>query len=81
MEKRLRSGKVFVDWSQNNRHKTTVAPYSLRAAEEPSVSTPVTWDEVDSGVELRFGPDEVLERVDRHGDLLEPLLTLGQKLP
>ncbi|MCO5992523.1 non-homologous end-joining DNA ligase [Actinoallomurus rhizosphaericola] len=81
MEKRLRSGKVFVDWSQNNRHKTTVAPYSLRAAEEPSVSTPVTWDEVDSGAELRFGPDEVRERVERHGDLLEPLLTLRQKLP
>ncbi|GAB3985778.1 non-homologous end-joining DNA ligase [Actinoallomurus acanthiterrae] len=81
MEKRLRSGKVFVDWSQNNRHKTTVAPYSLRAAEEPSVSAPVTWDEVDSDAELRFGPDEVLERVDRHGDLLEPLMTLRQKLP
>ncbi|MFL6055844.1 MAG: non-homologous end-joining DNA ligase [Actinoallomurus sp.] len=81
MDKKLRSGKVFVDWSQNNRHKTTVAPYSLRAAEEPSVSTPVTWDEVDSGAELRFGPDEVRERVEQHGDLLEPLLTLRQKLP
>jgi DNA ligase D-like protein (predicted polymerase) len=81
MEKKLRPGKVFVDWSQNNRHKTTVAPYSLRAAEEPSVSTPVTWDEVDSGAELRFGPDEVRERVERHGDLLQPLLALRQKLP
>lgn len=61
--------------------RTTVAPYSLPAAEEPSVSTPVTWDEVDAGAELRFGPDEVRERVERHGDLLEPLLTLRQKLP
>jgi bifunctional non-homologous end joining protein LigD len=74
MDKKLRKGKVFVDWSQNNRHKTTVAPYSLRAAPEPSVSAPVTWEEVDSGGDLRFSPDEVLERVDEHGDLLEPLL-------
>jgi bifunctional non-homologous end joining protein LigD len=81
MEKRLRHGKVFVDWSQNNRHKTTVAPYSLRAADEPSVSTPVTWDELEAGTDLRFGPDEVRERVDRNGDLFEPLLTVRQKLP
>jgi DNA ligase D-like protein (predicted polymerase) len=74
MDKKLRKGKVFVDWSQNNRHKTTVAPYSLRAASEPTVSTPVTWDEVDSGADLRFFPDDVLDRVDEHGDLLEPLL-------
>jgi bifunctional non-homologous end joining protein LigD len=81
MEKKLRKGKVFVDWSQNNRHKTTVAPYSLRAASEPSVSTPVTWDEIDGDAELRFGPDDVRERVEEHGDLLAPLLELRQKLP
>jgi bifunctional non-homologous end joining protein LigD len=81
MDKRLRRGKVFVDWSQNNRHKTTVAPYSLRAAEEPYVSTPVTWDEIEGDSELRFGPDDVRDRVERDGDLLEPLLELRQKLP
>jgi bifunctional non-homologous end joining protein LigD len=81
MDKKLRRGKVFVDWSQNNRHKTTVAPYSLRAAEEPYVSTPVTWDEIEGDVELRFGPDDVRARVERDGDLLEPLLELRQKLP
>jgi bifunctional non-homologous end joining protein LigD len=80
MDKKLRRGKVFVDWSQNNRHKTTVAPYSLRAAEEPCVSTPVTWDEVEGGDSLRFLPDDVLERVDEHDDLLAPLLELRQKL-
>jgi bifunctional non-homologous end joining protein LigD len=79
MDKKLRKGKVFVDWSQNNRHKTTVAPYSLRAAPEPSVSTPVTWDEVESGADLRFSPDDVLERFDSDGDLLEPLLAARAK--
>jgi bifunctional non-homologous end joining protein LigD len=77
MERRLRKGKVFVDWSQNNPAKTTVAPYSLRAADVPSVSTPITWDELEEcrGAEdLRFSPEEVLDRVDEHGDLLEPLL-------
>jgi bifunctional non-homologous end joining protein LigD len=81
MDKKLRTGKVFVDWSQNNRHKTTVAPYSLRAAGEPSVSAPVTWEEVEGGTDLRFGPDQVRERVDHLGDLLEPLLQVRQKLP
>jgi bifunctional non-homologous end joining protein LigD len=81
MDKKLRRGKVFVDWSQNNRHKTTVAPYSLRAAEEPYVSTPVTWDEIEGDGELRFGPDDVRDRVERDGDLLAPLLELRQKLP
>jgi bifunctional non-homologous end joining protein LigD len=81
MDKRLRRGKVFVDWSQNNRHKTTVAPYSLRAAEAPYVSTPVTWDEIEGEAGLRFGPDDVRDRVERDGDLLEPLLELRQKLP
>ncbi|MFB4312671.1 non-homologous end-joining DNA ligase [Actinomadura sp. 21ATH] len=77
MEKRLRKGKVLVDWSQNNPAKTTVAPYSLRAADSPSVSAPVTWKELegcDDAARLRFGPDEVLSRVDEHGDLLAPLL-------
>jgi bifunctional non-homologous end joining protein LigD len=80
MDKRLRRGKVFVDWSQNNRHKTTVAPYSLRAAPEPYVSTPLTWDEIEDDIDLRFGPDDVRERVEEHGDLLTPLLELRQKL-
>lgn len=81
MNKRLRTGRVFVDWSQNNRHKTTVAPYSLRAAAEPSVSAPVMWEEVEGDTDLWFGPDDVRERAERHGDLLAPLLELRQKLP
>jgi bifunctional non-homologous end joining protein LigD len=81
MDKKLRRGKVFVDWSQNNRHKTTVAPYSLRAAPEPYASTPVTWDEVESDARLEFGPDDVLERVERDGDLLAPMLELRPRLP
>lgn len=84
MDKRLRKGKVFVDWSQNNPAKTTVAPYSLRAAHTPSVSAPVTWDELEDARgpdDLTFTPGEVLERVDKHGDLLEPLLERRQPLP
>jgi bifunctional non-homologous end joining protein LigD len=84
MAKRLRKGKIFVDWSQNNPAKTTVAPYSLRAADAPTVSTPVTWEEVEECREpedLRFVADEVLERVEEHGDLFQPLLTDRQKLP
>ncbi|GAB2839655.1 hypothetical protein GCM10027176_49490 [Actinoallomurus bryophytorum] len=81
MDKKLRHGKVFVDWSQNNRHKTTVAPYSLRAAPEPYVSTPVTWDEIENNADLEFGPDDVLERVERDGDLLAPMLELHPGLP
>jgi bifunctional non-homologous end joining protein LigD len=75
MDKRLRRGKVFVDWSQNNGAKTTVAPYSLRAADEPSVSTPVTWAEVENTeAPTVFEPGDVLARVERDGDLLAPLL-------
>jgi bifunctional non-homologous end joining protein LigD len=85
MAKAERPGKIFVDWSQNAFHKTTIAPYSLRARPEPTVSTPVTWDEVDvcasSGEELRFTSDEVLARVDEFGDLFEPVLTVEQELP
>jgi bifunctional non-homologous end joining protein LigD len=82
MTKRLRPGKVFIDWSQNNAAKTTVAPYSLRAEPVPTVSTPLTWDEVESGGGVpRFSPAQVLERVDRHGDLLADLLTAGPEIP
>jgi len=85
MAKDRRPGKIFVDWSQNAFHKTTIAPYSLRARDEPTVSTPVSWDEVvacaDGEFELRFVSDEVLARVDADGDLFEPLLTTQQELP
>lgn len=77
MTKSLRKGKVFIDWSQNNAAKTTVAPYSLRARSEPTVSTPVTWDEVEGCTkahQLQFTSDEVLKRVAERGDLLKPLL-------
>lgn len=86
-KKTLRPGKVLIDWSQNDRHKTTVGVYSLRARDLPTVSTPVTWDEVEACAEegdplaLRFDKDAVLARVDEHGDLFEPVLTLRQELP
>jgi bifunctional non-homologous end joining protein LigD len=69
MTKSLRPGKVLVDWSQNNPAKTTVAPYSLRAREAPTVSTPLTWDEVAAGGPLRFTVPDVLQRVEQDGDL------------
>ena len=85
MAKNRRPGKVFVDWSQNAHFKTTIAPYSLRAREEPTVSTPVAWDEVEACAagefELRFTSDDVLERVAAMGDLFEPVLTTEQQLP
>jgi bifunctional non-homologous end joining protein LigD len=87
MTKRLRKGKVFVDWSQNTESKTTVAVYSLRARERPTVSTPLDWDEVSEAAEsgdpepIRFAAADVLERVDQHGDLFAPVLELKQKLP
>jgi bifunctional non-homologous end joining protein LigD len=85
MAKAERPGKVFVDWSQNAHHKTTIAPYSLRARPEPTVSTPVAWDEVDDcaagGVELQFTSDDVLERITAHGDLFADVLTRRQELP
>jgi bifunctional non-homologous end joining protein LigD len=77
MTKVLRTGKVLIDWSQNNGSKTTVAPYSLRARENPTVSTPVSWEEVAScrqPQELFFTAEAVLDRVPRHGDLFAPLL-------
>jgi len=85
MAKSERRGKIFVDWSQNAHHKTTIAPYSLRARHDPTVSTPVSWDEVQAAVEgsvqLRFLADDVLKRVVDHGDLFEPVLTVVQHLP
>jgi bifunctional non-homologous end joining protein LigD len=86
MARRLRPGKVFIDWSQNNAAKTTVAPYSLRAQPQPTASTPLTWDEV-SDMALgevaarQFGAAEVLERIDEHGDLLADLLEPGPEVP
>lgn len=76
MSKAERPGKVFVDWSQNTHAKTTIAPYSLRAAPHPAVSTPVTWEElaaVRRPEDLRFTPGRALERVERYGDLLSGL--------
>ena len=85
MTKSLRVGKVLVDWSQNTRSKTTVAVYSLRARERPTISTPVTWDEVEAGAagddELVFEAEDVLARIEEHGDLFEPVLELKQSLP
>ena len=75
MAKDLRPHKVLVDWSQNNPAKTTVAPYSLRARPRPTVSTPLTWDEVASGGDLSFTSDDVLARVDEHGDLFAGVLS------
>jgi bifunctional non-homologous end joining protein LigD len=75
---------VFVDWSQNSRHKTTIAVYSLRARPRPTVSTPVTWDEVEAaagGEPLAFETTDVLDRVADMGDLFAETLTLEQPLP
>jgi len=87
MKKVERGGKVFVDWSQNHRSKTTIAVYSLRARERPTASTPLRWEEVEKaadsgdGSELVFEAGEVLERIERHGDLFAPVLELKQDLP
>lgn len=84
MAKTLRAGKVFIDWSQNNPAKTTVAPYSLRGRDRPTVSTPITWDEVrDCGrvEDLSFTADDVLGRVEEFGDLFEGLHESRQPLP
>jgi bifunctional non-homologous end joining protein LigD len=87
MLKVLRKGKVLVDWSQNDSHKTTVNVYSLRAVERSLVSTPVTWDEIRKAVRenrassLQFETRDVLRRVRSKGDLFAPVLTLKQKLP
>ena len=87
MKRDLRKGKVFIDWSQNDQHKTTVCVYSVRATEKPGVSTPVTWDEVEEALEsgkrslLEFSPADVLGRVEELGDLFAPVEELTQVLP
>jgi bifunctional non-homologous end joining protein LigD len=84
MDKKLRSGKVFIDWSQNNGAKTTIAPYSLRGRAEPTVSTPLTWEEVagaSDAADLVFTTVDVLDRVDTHGDLLADMPAAAARLP
>lgn len=87
MAKNLRPGKVFIDWSQNNAAKTTVSPYSLRAQPLPTVSTPLTWDEVEAGTDgepaavRQFTAAEVLARIEEYGDLMADLLDGGPELP
>jgi bifunctional non-homologous end joining protein LigD len=87
MKKELRKGKVLIDWSQNDYFKTTVCVYSLRAKQTPTVSTPITWDEVtateksgDPG-DLKFTHSDALDRVEEHGDLFAPVLSQKQTLP
>jgi bifunctional non-homologous end joining protein LigD len=81
--KELRKGRVLIDWSQNDEHKTTVSVYSLRARERPTVSTPLSWDEVEEGDAdaLVFDADDVLARVEELGDLFAPVAELKQRLP
>jgi len=87
MKKSLRTNKVLVDWSQNDEHKTTVAVYSLRARERPTVSTPITWEDVERAFKkkeaglLVFESSQVISRVEKIGDLFAPVITLKQRLP
>jgi bifunctional non-homologous end joining protein LigD len=87
MRKSDRAGRIFIDWSQNDRHKTTVAVYSLRGRDRPTVSTPLDWDEVERAAggappeELVFEAPAVLERVRERGDLFAPVLECAQPLP
>jgi bifunctional non-homologous end joining protein LigD len=87
MKKAVRTNRVFVDWSQNDQHKTTISVYSLRAREQPTVSTPVTWQEVEQALKrkdaarLVFEAEAVLARVEKLGDLFEPVQKLKQTLP
>ena len=87
MGKEHRTGKVFIDWSQNDEHKSTVCPYSLRGEERPLVAAPVSWKEVEVAVQtrqeesLRFTTDMVLDRLYRQGDLLAPVRTRRQPPP
>jgi bifunctional non-homologous end joining protein LigD len=87
MTRSLRQKRVLIDWSQNTASKTTVVAYALRAGEVPRVSTPVTFEELEEAIDtgdadmLRFGPDEVLDRIERLGDLWAPTLELQQELP
>jgi bifunctional non-homologous end joining protein LigD len=79
--KELRRGKVLIDWSQNDEHKTTVCVYSLRARERPTVSTPVAWEELEDPNGLVFEAADVLRRVEEQGDLFAPVVELRQELP
>jgi bifunctional non-homologous end joining protein LigD len=87
MRKDLRAGKVLVDWSQNDEHKTTVCAYSLRARERPTVSTPIEWEELDAALaagapeRLVFDSETVVARVEERGDLFAPVLERRQELP
>ena len=87
MSKKLREGKVFIDWVQNDAHKTTICVYSLRAKERPTVSTPLTWSEVEQATRKRdpdalaFTSAQVLKRVAKSGDLFAQVLELKQRLP
>jgi bifunctional non-homologous end joining protein LigD len=84
MDKKVRRGKVFIDWSQNNGAKTTIAPYSMRGRAEPTVSTPITWDEVSEAsdaADLVFTTSDVLARVDDLGDLLDGMAKSAAPLP
>jgi len=87
MKKAVRTNRVFVDWSQNDQHKTTISVYSLRAREHPTVSTPISWEEVEQTLKkkdaarLVFEAKDVLARVEKMGDFFAPVLTLKQKLP
>jgi bifunctional non-homologous end joining protein LigD len=79
--KDLRRGKVLIDWSQNDEHKTTVCVYSLRARERPTVSTPLMWDELSDPEALVFEASDVVERAEEHGDLFAPVVEVQQELP
>ncbi len=87
MARAERRGKVFVDWSQNHQKKTTIAVYSLRARERPTASTPLHWREVERTAkrgdadDLRFEIPAAIDRIEREGDLFEPVLKMKQKLP
>ena len=87
MAKELRGGKVFIDWSQNDVAKTTVCVYSLRARERPTVSTPLTWEEVEAVADkedpglVGFEAEAVLDRIERDGDLFAPVAEMEQSLP
>jgi len=87
MSKDLRKGKVFIDWSQNSSHKTTVSVYSLRAGPTPTVSMPVTWPQIEKALadkdaeQLIFSPDQAVRQVEENGDIFADVLTLMQQLP
>ncbi len=84
IRKDRRKGKVLVDWSQNRSSKTTVAPYAVRARDRPTTSAPITWDEVTdiaAGTPMSVELSDACARVERHGDLFEPVLSMVQRLP